>query len=132
MKSNMKSFRYVNDIAKELGISRTSLYDLGDKVGVDVTARNFSQEEWDALVYSKPLRKFVPFYEDMKEQKEKAEYERDFAKNTFQNAVQSLENNFEKATQELIKTNLEQDKSIKNLERKLAIANRKIKKFDDK
>lgn len=128
---NESPYRYVKDVAVSLGVNRSTLYDIGDMVGVDVTQRFFNDEEWQALVSRTPLKQFYPFYQRMKDERDKAIQELEIATDTFDKTIQSVKDTFEQSTKNSIENNLKKDSDILSLERKLASAKRKIKKLED-
>lgn len=53
MTENLHEFKTVQSIAESLKIRRQTLYNRGKKVGIDVSKKSFTDEEWTALVNNK-------------------------------------------------------------------------------
>lgn len=121
----MHYFRTVTKLAEELGINRTQLYEVADRVCVDITKVHFTDEELDALRTKTPLRKYRPIIDQQKIEIENLRKINQEIKETFEKAlndnIKSLSNDIsEKESQ--IKDCESEIKTLKNkilrLERK--------------
>lgn len=125
-------FRTVTKLAKELDINRPQLYEIGDKVGVDITKGSFTDEELDALRTKTPLRKYQPIIDQQKLEIEILKEVNQEIKETFEKSlndnIKSLSNDIsEKETK--IK---DCESEIETLKNKIVRLERKIKKLEGK
>lgn len=124
--------RTVTKLAKEVGINRSQLYEIGDKVCVDVTKGSFTDEELDALRTKTPLRKYQPIIDQQKLEIENLKEVNQEIKETFEKSlndnIKSLSNDIsEKETK--IK---DCESEIETLKNKIVRLERKIKKLEGK
>lgn len=55
MTENLHKFKTIQSIADELNIKRQTLYNRSKKTGVDISKKEFSDEEWASLIHNKKL-----------------------------------------------------------------------------
>lgn len=123
-------FRTVKKLAEELDINRSQLYEIGDKVCVDITKVSFTDEELDALRTKTPLRKYQPIIDQQKIEIENLRKINQEIKETFEKAlndnIKSLSNDISEKESQI----KDCESEIKTLKNKILRLERKIKKIE--
>lgn len=125
-------FRTVTKLAEEVDINRSQLYEIGDKVCVDVTKGSFTDEELDALRTKTPLKKYQPIIDQQKLEIEILKKVNQEIKETFE---KSLNDNIKSLSNDISdkETKIKDCESeIETLKNKIVRLERKIKKLEGK